>query len=160
MHFSPGLSHASVIIEGRYDGWDFEHTGDQTNRQRYALLALLYGLTGADDHQFIYEKAAPHLVYSVDHGHFFAGGPEWTVDSLHSAGPAVPDVHITRGVMLSAPQLRGAVTVLDSVSDAVIASAVASPPDSWSITMDERITPAQYLAKRRDDLLALRDSWS
>ena len=43
---------------------------------------------------------------------------------------------------------------LKEVSAEIIAEAVAAPPETWNITYEERITVAQYLAVRRDQLLA------
>lgn len=44
--------------------------GEPENRSRFAALALLYTWTGASDHQFIYKKQPPRLVFSFDHGLF------------------------------------------------------------------------------------------
>ena len=49
-------------------------------KNRCALLAVMYGWFQAGDNQLLYRKTPPELVFSVDHGHFFPGGPEWTVE--------------------------------------------------------------------------------
>ena len=54
------------------------------NRERFAKLLILYSWCLAKDHQCIYQTVPPPLVYSVDHGHFFPGGPNWTSQTLSS----------------------------------------------------------------------------
>jgi hypothetical protein len=57
------------------------------NKYRFAAAAVMYSWLGASDRQFIYGKAGSHKVYSVDHGHFFQNGPNWTIASLSAAPP-------------------------------------------------------------------------
>jgi hypothetical protein len=146
-----------LFIEGCYDGWEMEHLDEEENLDRYASLAVLYGWTQAADHQFLYGKTPPHLVYSVDHGHFLEGGPEWTTASLLSAPKAIPDRLIASSAALSRKALQTATLRLQGVADDDIAEAVAAPPDSWGMMMHERVALAEYLARRRDDLLAAAD---
>ena len=78
----PGLAHgsrnASRNCTGRAGITDFGHFKLPFNRPRLAGLAVLYGLAAASDHQVIYRlDGEPHL-YSVDHGHFLPGGPNWS----------------------------------------------------------------------------------
>lgn len=154
MHFEAGVGHGSLFVDGCYDGWGIEHVGEEENRERFAGLAILYGWTQADDHQLLYRKSPPHLVFSVDHGHFFAGGPEWTAETLDAAPAARPDDWIAVSATLGADTLRAAVARLARVADADIAYAVALPLDSWGLSLDERIALARYLARRRNELLA------
>ncbi len=157
MHFDAGIGHGSLFIEGCYDGWELEHVDEEENLDRYALLAALYGWTQAADHQFLYRKMPPHLVYSVDHGHFLEGGPEWTTASLLVAPKALPNCLIASSAALSRNALQSATLRLQRVADEDIAEAVAAPPDSWGMMMHERVALAEYLARRRDDLLATVD---
>jgi hypothetical protein len=60
------------------------------NRPRFAALAVLYGWIPAGDAQLIYRQTVSHLVYSVDHGHFFPGGPNWTLAGLSGFVPLSP----------------------------------------------------------------------
>jgi len=151
-----GIWHGSRHIAGvSEDRQGFDHMGLPDNRPRFARLALLYGWAGGSDHQFLYGKAPPELVYSVDHGHFFAGGPDWTEASLAGAGPAVPDPTICATCALTAPELdeaRQALQALDA--PAVIARAVAAPLDTWTLTPAERVALARYLHRRYQDLVA------
>ena len=42
--FVPGVGHGSVLARKFDDGWDVEHIDAPGNRERFALLAALYGL--------------------------------------------------------------------------------------------------------------------
>ncbi len=115
---------------------------------------MLYGWVHASDHQVIYQKASPHLVFSVDRGHFFPGGPDWQIGHLATAPAPQVDDRITAQCALSPTEIRQAASRLTAVTDQVIATAAAMPPDEWSISLDEKVAVASYLAQRRDTLLA------
>lgn len=155
-HMPSGVSHGCLWIPGCTERAWLEHALQPENRSRFALLAVLYGWVYASDHQVIYENMPPHLVHSVDHGHFLPGGPNWTVAGLWAAAAARPEGIIVQGCGLTAIDMRSACQELRKATDPVIAEAVAVPPDDWGMIMDERIALAEYLARRRDELLALR----
>src|SRR6266568_4222530 len=121
---------------------------------RFAKLAVLYGWVFPQNQQFIYEMAAPHLVYSTDHGHFFPNGPDWTPAHLPQAGVATPDQALVGPCHLSQDELRTAAAPLVGLQDQAIARAVAAPLDEWGIAMDDRVAVATYLARRRGEILA------
>lgn len=155
-HMPAGVCHGTQLIEACRDSdrAAFLYTDVPENRSRFALLAILYGWAGCfQDHQFVYPGAPPHLVYSVDHGHFFRGGPSWTIADLAATGPAVVDQTITAGANLSAEEIARGSSCLRSISHEVIAASVATPPDEWQFAMAERVALATYLAERRDALL-------
>lgn len=153
MHFSPGLGHGSVMVPGTILEYDVVHTNEGDNAERFANLAVLYGWTMADDHQFLYRTSSPHLVISHDHGHFFAGGPEWDPSSLAAASPAELDASIVHGANCSSQRIHAAGLRLQALTELDIAAAVAAPPDSWNLDMDERIALMHYLWRRRAQLL-------
>src|SRR5438445_3489348 len=74
-HMEPGMSHASRWIDDCTDREGLRYFDVAENRPRFAALAVLYSWARASDHQWIYSKHHPNLVYSVDHGHFFPNGP-------------------------------------------------------------------------------------
>lgn len=148
-HLAPGIAHGSEWIPDCAQG-GVEHCAD--NRERFADLALLYGWALASDHQFIYTTASPRIVYSVDHGHFFAGSTTWTTQTLSAAPTAEPDQTICGQCGLTDDELNASRTRIGPVSDELISSAVAAPPDDWGITPEERVAVAEYLALRRDAL--------
>ena len=125
------------------------------NRSRFAALALLYGLAGVFcDHQFFYEDGS-NLVLSFDHGHFFPGGPNWTIITLAGCARAVPDHTIVTGCNLTNEEIATAASSLWGLNSENIVIAVASPPDSWKLTMEERVALANHFQERRNQLSAL-----
>lgn len=154
-HMLPGVSHGTRYLRDCSDRLWIEHVNVAVNRARFALLAVLYGWGHAGDHQLIYANAAPHLVYSVDHGHFFPTGPDWTAPALDQAPSATLYQDIVSTCGLTSAELRAALAALDGVQESAIIRAVAAPPDEWGCTMDERVTMVAFFAKRRSELLAL-----
>lgn len=98
-HMTPGVSHGSLFITNSTEREnDIMHTDITENVARFARLAALFGWVHANDRQFIYENSRPHLVYSVDHGHFLPKGPAWTVASLNSASSPELDQKIVQAL--------------------------------------------------------------
>ena len=151
--FAPGKAHGSKVMEECSEREAFAHTHEGDNRRRFASIAILYGWLGANDRQFIYGKSKPNTVYSVDHGHFFPSGPDWTVVGLASAPAAVGDPDTIAGCGLTAEELQVACSPLRSVTAEQIAAAVATVPDGWAIGFDERVALCEYLERRRTELV-------
>lgn len=143
-HGSRYMSNASKTRQG------IKFVNVPENRPRFALLALMYGLAGvASDHQFFYEDTT-NIVWSFDHGHFFHGGPHWTIETLQAAPPVDFDLLLVEDCLLEVPELAAAAQSLVNLVDAAIASAVASPQEAWNIVMEERVAIAQHLRSRAD----------
>jgi hypothetical protein len=147
-HGSRYLPNTSKIRQG------IKHADVPANRGRFALLAILYGLAGvAVEHQFFYEDET-QLVWSFDHGHFFPGGPNWTIDTLAAGRPATADKRIVAGCALTPQELHDAARHLDDLSAETIAQAVASPHDAWGLSDPERVALAQHFETRMNRLRA------
>jgi hypothetical protein len=147
-HIVNGVSLAGRWVDGCTDRLGLEHVDLAENRDRFARLCLLYSWVGASDHQWIYEKAMPNRVYSVDHGHFFPNGPDWTSSHLMAAAFPVPDPQFLP-CAFRPEEFDEPIAALRSVGYDGIARAVARPPDDWAIIDDERIDLAVYLESRR-----------
>lgn len=152
--FLPGLSHGSEFVG---DCTEAErnapmHSNLPENRERFALLAVLYGWVSSNDHQLLYRKQLPNLVFSVDHGHFFPGGPNWDENKLKSAPD--PSVHdwFKSTCQFTDGEIKFAARRLAGVTDDQIAYAVGVVPDARGLTESERISLAIYLAERRAKL--------
>lgn len=150
-HMSPGISHGTLFLRGCGDREGIAHA-DGANRDRFARLAVLYGWALARDLQVIYENAPPHIVHSVDHGHFFPSGPNWTEESLAAAGAPQPDQKIITDAKLSAEELRIVLPQLEAVTDDELVEIVGGVPVSWGLTIPESVTLVAYLQERRDQL--------
>jgi hypothetical protein len=153
--FPAGITHGSHFmadISKQREVIMHIHVGG--NRERFAGLSLLYGLAHCQhDHQFFYQDGT-HLVFSLDHGHLFPNGPNWTVDQLRAMPRATPDRTIEAGCTLTPGEIKAARDLLERVSDSVLAGAVSAIPDSWKVIESERVELLAYLEKRRNELLA------
>lgn len=152
-HCQPGLAHGCKWISGCSDkARDFRDSPE--NRERFAKMAMLYGLAEAHDHQVIYENQPLHRAHSVDHGHFLPpGAGRWTEESLRDRETFEADPRILRQLNFSAAELRDACESLQELTHEVIAGAVASVPSAWGITEGERIAMADYFDRGRGALL-------
>ena len=152
--YQAGVAHGALRIPDCSDRSGFGQFANIENKPRYALLAILYGLIGASDHQVIFENQPPNLVHSHDHGHFFPGGPNWSVDSLKTAGITTIDSNVVSSCGLTEADITAAACRLYNLSNKNIAIAVSLPPNDWQFSMEERCTMAAYLASRRDILIS------
>ena len=155
-YLAVGIAHGTKFIPNCSDDRElFLHFDKSKNLERFASLAILYGLMYASDHQFIYKKQSPRLVYSVDHGNFFVGSPEWTIESLaRRIAPAAPDRLIGTTYKLDSNDLDCEVFGLqEKISDHTIVQTVGGVPEEWGINIDERMALVEYLTKRRDELI-------
>ncbi len=153
-HLELGVSHASRWINDCTDREGLRYVDIAENRERFSALAALYSWVQASDHQWIYAKSYPNLVYSVDHGHFFPGGPNWTTQTLQASGNPLLDPQF-QPCGLSAADFSPVVITLRSMDASVIAKAVARPWHDWAISLEERVEMATYLDRRRRPLADL-----
>lgn len=153
-HCQPSVSHGSELIPNVTERVDqFQHVTDDDNKNRFAQLGVLHGWVGFSDRQFLYEVTDPFRVSAVDHGHFFPGGPNWTIATLGAAAAPTVAADLAAACGLARDDLNAACAGLARVHDTQIARAVAIPPDEWGVKIDERIEVAKYISARRDALL-------
>lgn len=150
-HMPADISHGSLRIPGATEFRQAMYQDEAVNRPRFASLAILYGWMSASDHQLLFKDEYPHLVYSHDHGHFF-NGPEWTIDSLQALGRAEIDPWMSKEFNLTKEELVEAGKMLANVSPPTIVQAVATPPNSWRISMEERVAMVRYLQRRLEEI--------
>jgi hypothetical protein len=151
-HFSPGIAHGTLFIPGCIDSIELIATSESNNRSRMCLLAVLYSWVFANDQQFLFNNHPPRLVHSVDHGHFFPGGPNWEIADLQNASQATLDPYFSICNFTKA-ELEQACCTLEAVSEESIVEAVASPPDTWGLTIKEQVELVGYLFRRKQELM-------
>lgn len=150
-YIQAGYAHGSRLINDCSDKRWLSKENDAENGPRIAALAVLYGWMQAGDPQLIYSLAKPKLVWSVDHGHFFPNGPEWTISDLRGAGPATVFADLLSACDRS--EVHAVMERLSTINSEAIAGVVAVPPTGWKFSMEERIELAVFLDSRRSDLL-------
>jgi hypothetical protein len=149
-HLDPGVLHGSRNIdEPCSDRLGVDAPGSQRNREAYGSLSVLYGWMGTNDVQLIRTLSPPADVYSVDHGHFFAGGPNWSAASLANPGVAEPDRGFIDADTASQSQ---ALAIARSITDSDLAAVVGGIPAGWGLPLDDLIALGKYLSARRDTL--------
>ena len=151
---SAGLGHATRWVPDCTDKLGVDHMDKSYNRQRFALLQVLYSWALAGDHQLIYSKSDPFLVLSVDHGHFLNGSTGWSAASLRGCGPPALDPYFAM-CGLPASALVIARAALAAITDSEIRLVAGGPPDAWGTTPDDRAAIAEYFIRRRDQLVAI-----
>lgn len=148
-----GLSHGIAFQENCSDRrWGANQLFE--NIERYASIVVLYNWIPSNDNQLIFRLSPPEIVYSVDHGHFFFGGPNWTTASLDLSGSVYWTTPRTR-FPISISDVEIAIRRLNAVSPNDIARAIARLPAEWGMTAEENVKLATYLERRRIQLLAL-----
>lgn len=153
-YLTPGTAHGTLYVADCSDDREtIQYANQPENRSRFALLCVLYGWTSGKDHQFIYKKTRSNLVYSVDHGHFFPGSPNWTENHLIQAPSAELDQHLVSTCKLTTDEVEQALLALKAVNEETIIQAVAAPPSEWGLIIDERVTLVEYLIKGQQVLL-------
>lgn len=155
----PGVAHGTRDLgECSPKRTDVAYVDVADNRKRFAALAVFYGWFHGYDEQVLYQTQSPELVHSVDHGHFLppANGnkDDWSIDSLKEAPDPEPYPKFVSGASLTKAELRPVYRSLADIKNDDIAEAVAQPPDEWRIDIDERVAIAEYLAERRNILVA------
>lgn len=150
-----GLGHATRWIPDCSDRKGIDYVNVGANRQRFALLVLLYSWVSARDQQFIYAMTPPHTVYSVDHGHFiFGGAAKWNAASFMSVPPVAIDQSFA-SVGLTGSQLKSALPSLTRLTSDDIRAVTRCPPDSWGVDDSDRAALSTFLIERRVQLIAL-----
>jgi hypothetical protein len=129
-HMQPGIGHGTKMIDDTSDRLAIERNNELYNKPRFALLSVFFGWLGGSDTQYIYKTTDPHLVYSVDHGHFFPNGPNWTIATLTGAPAAVVQTDIVQQCGLTAAELVTACTGLRGLESAQIANAIGVCPEN------------------------------
>lgn len=148
-----GLGHGVKFVPDCTDRQAINHTGEDYNKKRFAALQILYTWAHAGDNQLIYAVQPPHLVYSVDHGHFFPGGPNWTIEQLSSCGPITTLDPMFDACGIEIETLKSYSEVVQGIDDVSLRAIVDVSPDSWGINAAERDALFEFLLRRKKELV-------
>jgi hypothetical protein len=154
--YAGGLAHATAYVPNVSEFKGVQHAQFPQNRERFARLLVLFSWMVASDHQFMYGLAAPHLVYSHDHGLFFPGQAQWTRQSLAAVGQVQLDAKLA-AIGFTPAELQLAAAELRGVTDLEIAEAVGFIPVEWSVPGADLTALTDYMTARRTSVLDLID---
>ena len=152
-HYTAGPAHAVEFIPACSERIDAINADLRENRARFASLAILFGWAQTNDTQFIYSINDPKLVHSVDHGHFFPGGPNWSIASLAGAQPAEPYQGIIGSLVLTPDEIVTAASKLNDISPEQIAELVNGMPPEWGVPNDEQNAISEFVKNRRQTII-------
>jgi hypothetical protein len=150
--FRPGLpliegwAHGSLALEPVTETRSLEDRAQDDNARRHGGICALYDWMGGSDAQWLI-RGPEREYYSHDHGHYFPGGPTWTIASLHALRD-VPIQVATPNSGLDADELRRLADAVEAVSAEEIQGCIAKVPAAWppsDAELDELVT---YLAHR------------
>jgi len=148
-----GHYHGSRLLEAYGDVAAVGEELAALNRSRAAKLCILYGWTHAADHQ---RSVTWHsgLVWSLDHNLFLTkGGELWTPELLRVRAPAGIDSWAYARFRLQPQDLDAAMPSLCAVTPEDVARAIRASPDEWGVTLEFQAAVADFLWRRRDDIL-------
>jgi hypothetical protein len=143
----PGVHHGSRWEQDCSGRLWIEHGAEPLNRPRFAALCVLYTWVGASDHQLIYQNASPHLVFSVDHGHFLAGGPGWSAATLQTSPAPSVDAQFAP-LSLDESSLRPYVQRLAAITPEVVAGCLARVHSTWGVIETDLVALGEYIVQR------------
>lgn len=151
--FVLGFCHGSERLPKVYDSYNVERV--DYNKERFAKMALLYGWTVAQDHQYQYQNSAPYHVFSCDHGEFLTASSPWGSGLLDPEFEPKPraDDRIVAAAGLTKSDLSAAAVPLKRVEEEDIINIVAAIPEEWGIPIAEREILRKFLIRRRNALL-------
>jgi hypothetical protein len=147
-----GYCHASLALENATEHRDLSFQGDDDNARRLSGLSVLADWCWAQDHQWLTAHTEDRRCYSHDHGHYFPGGPDWTIERLRSTpssastGRNIPLLHKEEALAIGGR--------LDALPDHDIVRALGGLPSAWQVTEQELAAMARFLLDRRMMVIA------
>ncbi|WP_206818176.1 HipA family kinase [Chroococcus sp. FPU101] len=151
-NFRAGTAHGTLWIKDCRDSYTLIATGEAENRHRLVLLATLYGWICASDRQFLFKENPPRLIYSVDHGHFFPNGPNWSSEDLADTPLACLDTYFN-DCYFTPHELCYACQKLKAITEGQLIQTVSTIPITWGFTIEERLNMIVFLLNRQKELV-------
>lgn len=159
LRLRPGLAHGSLNIEPvvEHDEWG-TFGGLDHNRERTAAILALWDLCLGEDPQWLHHVSEDMSVYTFDHGLWFGGGADWTLDDLRSVGVRPWNFDLDAGIA-SAAQLRSTADRLEELTLQDFLAVTNSVPLEWDTSAAEMSALASILYVRVEGVVdRLRDA--
>jgi hypothetical protein len=142
-----GWAHGSLAVEPSVETHALERRTEDENARRHAGIFALYDWVGGSDPQWLM-MGADAAYFSHDHGHYFPGGPAWTIASLTAnSGAAYQIGGATTG--LDNGELNRIADRLEDVSREDLEACASNLPADWPVGTDELEALVEFVYGRR-----------
>lgn len=142
-----GLASGSLAVEPAVETRALDNRALDDNARRHAGIYALHDWLGGSDAQWLM-FGGDAAFYSHDHGHYFPGGPGWTIENLEqSVGGAFPLGFPTAG--LDNDEIERLAQRLDAVTEEEVVGCVANVPADWPVQDDELEALIDFVYGRR-----------
>jgi hypothetical protein len=131
------VAHGSLAVDGAVEvRANLSHRSEDDNARRQAGYLVLHDWLWGGDDQWLRVAANGNEYFSHDHGHYFPGGPNWTVEGLEAAKDQ-PHPSPSTADGLDADELERLADRLDALKKEEIAAHVEVLPEAWPIGATE-----------------------
>lgn len=129
----------------------FRHRDD--NRRRHVGVFALYDWCAGNDAQWLYNAADDERTFSHDHGHYFPGGPDWSIGSLESS---VDVAYQAPGdtTDLDRDEIERMADALEAIDAESVLRVMRRIPSAWPVSSEELGALAWFLYRRRAPVAA------
>jgi hypothetical protein len=128
-----------MAVDGVIETRALDHRTADDNARRHAGLHAIYDWLYGQDPRWLVCGHSQNAYFSHDHGHYFPGGPDWTVESLKQfvALPMPLGAAGADATGLDLAELRRLADPLDRVTAEDLLSIVSTIPCTWPVSDDE-----------------------
>jgi hypothetical protein len=131
------VAHGSLAVDGAVEvRANLSHRSEDNNARRQAGYLVLHDWLWGGDDQWLRVAANGNEYFSHDHGHYFPGGPTWTIEGLEAAKDQ-PHPSPSTADGLDADELERLADRLDALEKKEIAANVEDLPDDWPVGAKE-----------------------
>jgi hypothetical protein len=142
-----GWAHGSLAVEPVVETNALDDRPGDDNARRHAGVFALFDWVGGSDPQWLV-RGLDGEYFSHDHGHYFPGGPAWTIDGLRAA-VATPYQPPGPTSGLDPAELRRLADAIESAGTQEIEGCVAKIPATWPVADEELDAVVEFVVARR-----------
>lgn len=143
-----GWAHGSLAVQPVVETHDLGSRASDDNARRHVGIYALFDWTGGSDPQWLMAGADAEF-YSHDHGHYFPGGPGWTIAGLQAAGTSAYQLGFP-ATDLDHVEVARVADRLEAVDEQDIAGCMSNLPAEWPVGDDELEALVDFVYGRRE----------
>jgi hypothetical protein len=152
VHLEEGWAHGSLALDSVVETRTLDERSSDDNARRHAGIWGLHDWVGGADSQWLV-RGAEREYFSHDHGHYFPGGPAWTVEGLQAA-VTTPYPFGGTATGLDGPELERLAGVIEAATQEEVEGCVAKVPAAWPVTDAELQAVVSFVLDRRQPVAA------